>query len=355
MGIPDLFLSWLEPDRNGIAHGRIDPFDSSELAKLRAEMVSALSIDRDVALTRYSGRAVKSIDRGAKDDDRFVIVIRDSDDRLDGYLEESFAEAIKRVRNAAFHSMEHSVLMLRESFLVLNDWPAENSDYLSRCIVEKAVSGEFERLIDARLGTQLITKLAAFLCAEKGDAPVHVQRRSLFLTFSYDRIDKMLGPNAIASISIKPGDAVAEEAAPAKDVAKSREESNRLRVLAAREALLASVVMYSSEDLAGLRASITTNVSQLGQDLRNAGKVFGVRHGRAWYYPQFQFDGEGVPHPEMTQVLEALGREVQGFDYLQWFLEQNARLDGQTPLEVWSRNRQAVVEAAREAHWLDRD
>jgi hypothetical protein len=354
MSTSDLFLSWLELDPNGITHGRIDPFDPSELSKLKADTVSALSIGRNAAITLYSGRAIKAITRIARDKDRFVVLFIDSNDRLNGQVEESFAEAIKRVRNAVFHDMKHSVMMLRESFLVMNDWAATNSPVV-RCNFEAGVSAEFRRSVEGHYGIEMITKLATFLCADNEINGPFIQNRIVTLGMRHRIIRGMVKPDAVVSINIAPGDAAAKSMAPAKDVAKSREESNRLRNIAAREALLNSVPMYSSEDLAGLRVSTTTNVSQLGQDLRRAGKVFGLRHGRAWYYPQFQFDAQGVPYPEAAQVLDELGGEAQSFDYLQWFLEPNAHLIGKTPLEIWSKDRQAVVAAAREAHWFDRD
>jgi hypothetical protein len=37
--------------------------------------------------------------------------------------------------------------------------------------------------------------------------------------------------------------------------------------------------------------------------LRQAGWRFGVQHGDAWLYPQFQFDHRGEPWPEVAKLL----------------------------------------------------
>lgn len=133
------------------------------------------------------------------------------------------------------------------------------------------------------------------------------------------------------------------------------EAGNRARLLEARSALLAQVPTCTSEQLAELRGSTTSNASQLGQDLRKSGKVVGVRHGKSWHYPRFQFDRKGKPCPEVAEILSALGRDADPWDVLQWFAEPNALLDGRKPHETWARDRRAVVQAARGAHWAARD
>jgi len=129
------------------------------------------------------------------------------------------------------------------------------------------------------------------------------------------------------------------------------EAGNRARLLEARGALLAQVPAYTSEQLAELRGSTTSNASQLGQDLRKSGKVLSVRHGKSWHYPCFQFDHKGRPCAEVAEILSALGDDADPWDVLQWFAEPNELLDGRTPYEAWSTDRRAVVEIARGAHW----
>ena len=131
------------------------------------------------------------------------------------------------------------------------------------------------------------------------------------------------------------------------------EAANREGLLKARDALIELVPCYTAEEIATLRGSTTTNASQLGADLRNARKIFGVRHGRAWLYPKLQFNRNGEPAPEIQKLLKALGAEATGWDVLQWFAEPNAELGGKTPTEAWTEDRMAVVRAAALAHWFE--
>jgi hypothetical protein len=133
------------------------------------------------------------------------------------------------------------------------------------------------------------------------------------------------------------------------------EVRNRARLLEARGELLKRVPTVTSEELAALRGSITTNASQLGQDLRKAGKLFGVRHGKAWHYPRFQLNPQGEPYPEVAAVLSTFGAQAHPWDVLQWFQEPSEFLDGRSPLKAWPKHKEAVVAAARLAHWSERD
>ena len=135
------------------------------------------------------------------------------------------------------------------------------------------------------------------------------------------------------------------------------ESRNRERVLAAQRDMLNRVPALTSEQLAERLLSTTSNASQLGQDWRTSGRLFGVRFGKAWHYPEFQLETSGKPFPEVAEVLTALGENERGWAYLQWFLEPSyGLLEGATPLEVWnSAARKRVVEAARLADWRGRD
>jgi len=152
-------------------------------------------------------------------------------------------------------------------------------------------------------------------------------------------------PNAV-------GEPVSEGA-----VENAKEPRNRELLLKAQSDMLASTPMLTSEQLAERYGSTTTNASQLGQDLRGAGRLFGVRSGKSWHYPAFQLDGSGKPFEEMTKVLSSLGKDERGWAYLKWFLEPNFKLlSGATPLATWLQGeRNKVVEAARMEHWHDRD
>jgi hypothetical protein len=130
------------------------------------------------------------------------------------------------------------------------------------------------------------------------------------------------------------------------------ERARRLREI--HEALLASEPTFTSADIGALRNSFNANSSQLAKDLRQAGRLFGVKRGREWLYPRFQFDDRGQLYPEMQQVLTAFTAEASQWDVLQWFQEPQATL-GATPREIWAKDRAAVVKAAQGEHWFARD
>jgi len=132
------------------------------------------------------------------------------------------------------------------------------------------------------------------------------------------------------------------------------ESRDRKELRTAREELLARVPSFTSEDLAVGGDSISGNASQYALDLRNSGKVFGVRFGRTWHYPKFQFDSRRRPFSEVKQVLAALTPDPKGWDRLQWFVTPHETLKGRTPLQVWKSDRQKVSETANTERWHGR-
>jgi hypothetical protein len=131
--------------------------------------------------------------------------------------------------------------------------------------------------------------------------------------------------------------------------------NDREALIRTRRQMLDRVGSFSSEDLAAAAESMTSNPSQFAADQRGTGEIFGVRFGREWRYPRFQFDAKRRAFPEMKPVLRALSPDEQGWDRLQWFLEPHEILRGRTPLEVWKTHRQKVVEAANTERWDGRD
>lgn len=130
--------------------------------------------------------------------------------------------------------------------------------------------------------------------------------------------------------------------------------SERTLLRDARKELLSKVATFTSEELASAAGSISNNASQYALDLRSRGKVFGVRFGRTWHYPRFQFDAERRALPEMKVVLDALSPDPQGWDRLQWFVTPHERLTGRSPLQIWDTDRNKVIEAAQTELWHGR-
>ena len=136
----------------------------------------------------------------------------------------------------------------------------------------------------------------------------------------------------------------------------SLEAHNRRALFEVQREMLSRAPCFTSHELTTGQASTTTDSNKLGSDLRRSGKVFAVCRGQSWYYPKFQFDHDGLPFSEMSEVLTALRGDERGWDRLQWFLEPHLGLDGRTPLEVWQQGqRAAVIGAARAETWSDRD
>jgi hypothetical protein len=137
-------------------------------------------------------------------------------------------------------------------------------------------------------------------------------------------------------------------------VTATSSSSDREQLRELRRELLGRFPSFVSEDLAAGGDSTSDNPSQYALDLRNSAKVFGVRFGRVWHYPKFQFDSNKRPHPEMKQVLASLAPDPKGWDRLQWFVTPHEHLRGKTPLQVWSSDRQKVIEAASTERWHGR-
>ena len=131
--------------------------------------------------------------------------------------------------------------------------------------------------------------------------------------------------------------------------------TDRTALIRIRRKMLHEAGSYSSEELAAAAQSTTTNPSQFAADLRKTGELFGVRFGREWRYPKFQFDSARHIIPDMKLVLKALSPDEQGWDRLQWFLEPHEALAGHAPLKVWKKDRRKVVVAANTERWDGRD
>jgi hypothetical protein len=139
-------------------------------------------------------------------------------------------------------------------------------------------------------------------------------------------------------------------------VSVSSEASDRDELIRIRKEMLEQIGgTFSSEDVALAAQSTTTNSSQLAADQRGSGKLFGVRWGREWRYPRFQFDDRRQLYPQMREVLSALSPDNPGWDRLQWFLQPHEKLKGRTPLQVWNSDRRKVIEAANTERWNGRD
>jgi len=137
--------------------------------------------------------------------------------------------------------------------------------------------------------------------------------------------------------------------------ARAIPKKGRDHLIEVRRQMLDKAGSLSSDDLAAAAESITTNVSQYAADQRSAGAIFGVKFGKEWRYPAFQFDSKGHVRPDMKAVLAALSPDLQGWDRLHWFLAPHETLKGKTPLELWKKSPLKVIEAAHTECWNGRN
>ena len=131
--------------------------------------------------------------------------------------------------------------------------------------------------------------------------------------------------------------------------------ARREALIEAKKHMLKRVGTVSSEEVAAGAGSISSNASQFAADQRAKGALLGVKFGQEWLYPRFQFDERHRVLPEIRDIVATLSPDETGWDRLQWFLEPHERLGGRTPLEVWEKNREQVIKAARSEHWDGRD
>ena len=165
-------------------------------------------------------------------------------------------------------------------------------------------------------------------------------------------LTELLAHSAVGRAVIIDPDLTAVPASQANDDDGASDRETLIRI---RRQMLNAAGTYTSEDLAAAAASTTSNPSQFAADLRNVGKIFGVRFGQSWHYPKFQFDVKRQPIPEMKAVISALSPDEQGWDRLQWFVEPHGVLKGKTPLQAWKTDRKKVIEAANTERWNARD
>jgi hypothetical protein len=82
--------------------------------------------------------------------------------------------------------------------------------------------------------------------------------------------------------------------------------------------------------------------------LRRKRELLGAWGGREYLHPSFQFDRKtGRLMPETKSLLETLPRDASGWRQIFWLFQPHAALDGNRPADVFQRDPQAVIEAAR--------
>ncbi len=107
--------------------------------------------------------------------------------------------------------------------------------------------------------------------------------------------------------------------------------------------------LLTSHQVADLLGSQAKNRAASANHLKEKGKVLCLRLHAQDVYPLFQFNALAQkPYPEMAALIQLLQRDYEaGWQMALWFSSSNAWLDGETPLDVWHSDRQAVLAAAQ--------
>jgi hypothetical protein len=118
----------------------------------------------------------------------------------------------------------------------------------------------------------------------------------------------------------------------------------------ARTALLSEFGALTAAQVAELAGSEARNTSALAGRWRREGRLVAVEHRGTTYYPGFQFDPEGRPRPVVAEVLKHLQAPgMTPWQHALWFTTANGWLDGQRPVDLFDKDPEAVIAAAKEA------
>lgn len=89
-------------------------------------------------------------------------------------------------------------------------------------------------------------------------------------------------------------------------------------------------------------------INNTASRLRRRGELLGAWNGREFLHPTFQFASDtGRLMPEVKTLLEALPKDRSGWRQALWLFQRHGQLDGARPADVFKKNPQAVIKAAR--------
>jgi hypothetical protein len=76
--------------------------------------------------------------------------------------------------------------------------------------------------------------------------------------------------------------------------------------------------------------------------------LLGAWNGREFLHPTFQFQADtGRLMPEMKTLLDMLSKDRSGWRQVLWLFQRHGQLDGKRPADVFQKNADSVVAAAR--------
>lgn len=83
---------------------------------------------------------------------------------------------------------------------------------------------------------------------------------------------------------------------------------------------------------------------------RRAGRIFAAWDGHHFHYPAFQFERDGGPCAELSELIEALPRErdgTVGLDAVLWVFAPDLAFDGKSPAELFAAQPERIIKEAR--------
>jgi hypothetical protein len=89
-------------------------------------------------------------------------------------------------------------------------------------------------------------------------------------------------------------------------------------------------------------------INNTASRLRRGGELLGAWNGREFLHPTFQFRPDtGRLMPEMRTLLDILPKDRSGWRQALWLFQRHGQLDGKRPADVFQKESDAVIKAAR--------
>jgi len=95
-------------------------------------------------------------------------------------------------------------------------------------------------------------------------------------------------------------------------------------------------------------SSRANGINNTASRLRRGGELLGAWNGREFLHPTFQFQPDtGRLMPEMKTLLSVLPKDRSGWRQAIWLFQRHGQLDGKRPADVFQKDPDAVIKAAR--------
>lgn len=115
----------------------------------------------------------------------------------------------------------------------------------------------------------------------------------------------------------------------------------------ARDALVREFGLLTSAEIADLAGSTVKNRAALTNRWEQEGKIFSVPVRGVDLWPGFQLDSEGRPLDAITRVLSVFHHRASSWERALWFTSANGWLGARRPVDLLTKEPDAVVEAAQ--------